>query len=99
MKELWRSPGNAFWALDQALGGHQRPARVHRWVARHPVLFGLCTGVPFALLFAVIGSEEESDGLFAVVVGLLMGSVFALFAFLERLRQRRLKRLGIWDGS
>lgn len=62
-------------------------------------MFGLCMSVPFALFFTMIGPEEESGGLFAVVGGLFMGSLFGLFAFLEGLRQRRLRRLGIWDGS
>ncbi|MDH6222245.1 hypothetical protein M2283_009594 [Streptomyces pseudovenezuelae] len=36
---------------------------------------------------------------FAVVFGLLMGLVFSRTAVSERLQQRRLKRLGMWDGS
>ncbi|EFE68663.1 predicted protein [Streptomyces viridosporus ATCC 14672] len=31
--------------------------------------------------------------------GLLMGSCFGFFVFLERLRQRRLERLGTEDGG
>jgi len=36
---------------------------------------------------------------FAVAFGLLMGLVLSRTAVSERLWQRRLKRLGIWDGS
>lgn len=99
MEKQRRSLGEAFWALDRVLGGQQPPTRVHQWVARHPVMFGLCMSVPFSLFFAMIGSEEEFSGLFAMVGGLFMGSLFGLFAFLERLRQRRLRRLGLWDGA
>ncbi|MEF9904821.1 hypothetical protein [Streptomyces sp. P9-A2] len=100
MKKRWRSLRDAYWALDRFLGGQQRPTRSQRWVARHPVKAGLCLGVPFALFFWTVTPEEEPDGfLFAVLGGLLMSSCFGLFAFVERLRQRRLRRLGIWDGS
>ncbi|WP_405816902.1 hypothetical protein OG241_19990 [Streptomyces sp. NBC_01390] len=48
---------------------------------------------------ALSREEEPDDPVFAVFGGLAMGLVFALTAVVERLRQRRLKRLGIWDGS
>ncbi|MBL3668831.1 hypothetical protein JL475_23100 [Streptomyces sp. M2CJ-2] len=100
MAKRWRSLGKAFWALDRVLGGQQRPTRLHQWVARHPVGTGLCTAVPFTLFFWLTAPEGEPDSLlFTVIFGLLMGLVFGLTAVLERLRQRRLKRLGIWDGS
>ncbi|MDX3697782.1 hypothetical protein PV726_48030 [Streptomyces europaeiscabiei] len=100
MANWWRSLGSAFWALDRAMGGQQHPTRVQKWVARHPIGAGLCVAVPFTLFFLMVSREEEpDDSLFAVVFGLLMGLVFGLTAFSERLRQRRLRRLGIWDGS
>ncbi|SPF06395.1 hypothetical protein SMA5143A_7223 [Streptomyces sp. MA5143a] len=69
-------------------------------MARHPIGTGLCFAVPFTLFLLSLSREEEpADPLFAVMFGLLMGLVFALTAASERLRQRRLKRLGIWDGS
>ncbi|WP_406726754.1 hypothetical protein WJ438_21965 [Streptomyces sp. GD-15H] len=100
MAKWWRSPGDAFWALDRALGGHRRPTRAQQRVARHPVRAGLCLAVPFTLFFWMVSPEGEPTGfLFAVLGGLLMGLVYTSFIALERLRQRRLKRLGMWDGS
>jgi hypothetical protein len=58
--------------------------------------------VPVALLCLMLspdGEEEVENLLFAVLFGLLLGLVFGLTAASERLRQRRLRRLGIWDGS
>jgi hypothetical protein len=56
--------------------------------------------VPFTLFLLMLSREEEPDDvLFAVFAGSAMGVVFALTAVWERLRQRRLKHLGIWDGS
>ncbi|MFE7528221.1 hypothetical protein ACFU7Y_21250 [Kitasatospora sp. NPDC057542] len=95
-----RSLGDVFWAVDRALGGQKRPTRIQKWAARHPIGTGLCMAVPFTLFFLMLSREEEpGDPLFAVVFGLLLGLVFGLTAVSERLRQRRLKRLGIWDGS
>ncbi|MFJ5720950.1 hypothetical protein [Streptomyces sp. NPDC093149] len=95
-----RSMGDVFWAWDQALSGQRRPTRIQKWVARHPIGAGFCAAVPFALFGLLLWREEEpEDPLFAVVFGLLMGLVFGLTAFSERLRQGRLKRLGIGDGS
>ncbi|MFE7359156.1 hypothetical protein ACFU8Q_40305 [Streptomyces sp. NPDC057543] len=100
MANWWRSPGHAFWALDRALGGQRRPTRIQKWVAQHPIGTGLCVAVPFTLFFLMLSHEEEPDDpMFAVVFGLTLGLGFALAAASERLRQRRLKRLGIWDGS
>ncbi|MEV0489011.1 hypothetical protein [Streptomyces atratus] len=97
----WRRPlKDAFWALDQALGGLRRPTRIQRLVARHPIGAGLSIAVPVTLFLLMLSRDEEPDDpLFAVLFGLAMGIVFGLTAASERLRQRRLKRLGIWDGS
>ncbi|GEK01020.1 hypothetical protein NHG22_33730 [Streptomyces sp. ATE26] len=95
-----RSLADGFWALDRALGGQRRPTRIQKWLARPPIGTGICVAVPFTLLVLSLSrAEEPDDPLFAVVSGLLMGLVFGLTALSERLRQRRLKRLGIWDGS
>ncbi|MEU3752962.1 hypothetical protein AB0H17_09395 [Streptomyces olivoreticuli] len=100
MTNWWRSLVNAFWAWDRARGGQRRPTRIQKRVARHPIVTGFCVGVPFTLFFLILSREEEpGDPVFAVFAGLVMGLVFGLTAFSERLRQRRLKRLGIWDGS
>ncbi|MFD9972829.1 hypothetical protein [Streptomyces sp. NPDC059017] len=100
----WRSVTNAFWALDRVLGGQRRPTRFQKWVGRHPTKAGLCVGTPAALfyvLFFVMLSDEAEleDILVATLFGLSLGLIFGLTAASERLRQRRLKRLGIWDGS
>ncbi|MEU7182407.1 MULTISPECIES: hypothetical protein [Streptomyces] len=95
-----RSLGDAFWHLDRTLGGQRRPTRVQKWVARHPIGAGLCVAVPFTLFCLLLSrADEPDDPLFAVFFGPAMGLVFALTAVSERLRQRRLKRLGISDGS
>ncbi|MCX2926280.1 DUF6404 family protein [Streptomyces sp. NEAU-W12] len=105
MAKWWRSLVDAFWALDRALGGQRRPTRFQKWVGRHPIKAGLCVALPpaifFGLFFWLVSDEEEPNNLLlAVIGGLLMGLIFSLFtAASERLRQRRLKRLGIWDGS
>ncbi|QCB26716.1 hypothetical protein E5N77_00095 [Streptomyces sp. SS52] len=100
MTSWWRSLGNAFWAVDRALGGQRRPTRIQKWVARHPVGAGLCMAVSFAFFFLIVSSEEESDGpVVAALAGLSVWLLFALTAAGERLRQRRLTRLGLWDGS
>ncbi|WP_232838460.1 hypothetical protein [Streptomyces geranii] len=101
----WRTVGDAFWAVDRALGGQQRPTRFQKWVARHPVKAGLYVAAPvslsFTLFFLLLSSaEEETENLLVgVLFGLILGLIFGLTAASERLRQRRLKRLGIWDGS
>ncbi|MFF2405512.1 hypothetical protein [Streptomyces sp. NPDC058092] len=95
-----RSVGDVFWALDRALGGQRRPNRIQKWVARHPIGTGLCAAVPFTLFLLLVSpGEEPDDPLFAVFFGLVTGLVLGLTAASERLRQRRLKRLGMWDGS
>ncbi|GAA2693827.1 hypothetical protein [Streptomyces lunalinharesii] len=100
MADWWRFLVNAFWAVDRALGGQRRPTRIQKWVARHPVGAGLCMAAPFTLAFLMLSREDEPDDpFFAVLFGLLLAVVFGLTAVSERLRQRRLKRLGLWDGS
>ncbi|AIA01404.1 hypothetical protein [Streptomyces noursei] len=95
-----RTLGDAFWAVDRALGGQRIPTRIQKWVARHPIGAALCVAVPFTLFCLMLSrAEEPDDPWFAVFAGLTMGVVFGLTAFSERLRQRRLRRLGIWDGS
>jgi hypothetical protein len=95
-----RPPADALRTLDRALGGQRRPTRIQKWVARHPIGTGLCVAVPVTL-FSLMPArgEEPHDPLFAVAFGPALGLVFALTAASERLRQRRLKRPGIWDGS
>ncbi|WP_073223179.1 MULTISPECIES: hypothetical protein [unclassified Streptomyces] len=95
-----RSFVDAFWTWDQALGGQRRPTRVQKWVARRPLRAGLCAAAPLTLLFLTLSREKEpEDLLFAVSAGLSMAVIFCLTAVAERLRQRRLRRLGLWDGS
>lgn len=91
---------DAWWAADRALGGQRRPTRVQKGVARHPIGAGLGAAVPCTLFFLTLSrGEEPHDLVLAVLFGLVMGCVFGLTAASERLRQRRLKRLGLWDGT
>ncbi len=95
MVKWWRSLATGFWALDRALGGQRRPTRFQKWAARHPIGAGLCLAVPYSLFMLLLSYEEPGDLLLAVAFGLLSWLVFGLTAFSERLRQRRLKRLGL----
>ncbi|MEU3089415.1 hypothetical protein ACWCQ0_36400 [Streptomyces massasporeus] len=100
MAKWKRSLADAFWTWDQLLGGQRRPTRIQKWVARRPVGAGLCAALPFTFFCLTLSREDEPDDfLFAVFSGLAMGVIFGLTAVAERLRQRRLKRLGLWDGS
>ncbi|MCX4858335.1 hypothetical protein [Streptomyces canus] len=104
MANWWRSVVNAFWALDRVLGGQKRPTQFQKWVGRHPIKAGVWVGGPaalfFSLFFLMLSDEAElEDVLVAALFGLFLGLVFGLTAASERLRQHRLKRLGIWDGS
>lgn len=94
----WRSAGEAFGALDRVLGGQRRPTRIQKWAARHPIGAGLCPAVPFTVLLLVLSPAGGPGAPSSVAMGLFMAVVFALSALSERLRQRRLKRLGLWDG-
>ncbi|MFC9913965.1 hypothetical protein [Streptomyces sp. NPDC127197] len=69
-------------------------------MARHPIGTGLSVAVAVTLFCLLLSREEEPDDpVFAVLFGLVMGLVFGLTAVSERLRQRRLRHLGTWDGS
>lgn len=89
----------AFWAVDRFLGGERPPTRAQKFVARHPVLLTLLTGTAWAAYFLLLPGVQQSDFVIAPVGGFLLGGVFGLTALHERLRQRRLRRLGLWDGS
>ncbi|MEV7590442.1 hypothetical protein AB0O42_09220 [Streptomyces sp. NPDC089922] len=99
-----RSFGQVFWVLDRALGGQRRPTTLQKRVARHPIKAGLCVAVPVTLLFVLFSAlstdtEKPASLLFAVFFGPFLGVVFGLTAAFERLRQRRLERLGTGNGS
>ncbi|MFJ8789170.1 hypothetical protein [Streptomyces sp. NPDC102462] len=100
MANWQRSLADAFWSVDRALGGQRRPTRTNKWAARHPVVAGLLGAVPFTLFLLVVSDEEDPyNPAIAVLGGLAIGFVFFLTALAERARQRRLRRLGIWNGS
>ncbi|MFE4971277.1 DUF6404 family protein [Kitasatospora sp. NPDC056651] len=94
-----RSLADGFWALDKALGGQRRPTRFQKWAGRHPVQAGLWVAAPLTLFLWLVSGEDGDSPLFVVIGGLTTGLIFGLTAALERLRQRRLKRLGVWDGA
>lgn len=69
--------------MDRALGGQQRPTRIQKWVARHPISAGLCLAVPFALFFLMESSEGEVDSLLLGIIpaaGVFGGGVGAVGA-------------------
>lgn len=55
----------------------------------------LVAGIFFWGLFLL---ASEGDVLLALGMGVLVGGLVAVFARFERGRQRRLVRLGVWDG-
>jgi hypothetical protein len=87
----------AFWAFDRALGGERPPTRVKMFAARRPLVVGLVTGLFFGGTY-LISPEGGTDVAAGGIAGVLTGAWFAMFARIERARQRRLVRLGVWDG-
>ncbi|MEU7698859.1 hypothetical protein ACF064_06630 [Streptomyces sp. NPDC015492] len=99
MANLRRFLGDLLSALDRALGGERRPTRLQRRVARRPIRLGLCLAVPFALFLLLVSPDDEAGNVpIAVLGGLFLGLLFSVAAGAERLRQRRLRRRGLWDG-
>ncbi|MFE4361289.1 hypothetical protein ACFVXH_35260 [Kitasatospora sp. NPDC058184] len=94
-----RSLADGLWALDKVLGGQRRPTRFQKWAGRHPVQAGLWVAAPLTLFLWLVSGDETDSPLFVVIGGLATWLILGLTAASERLRQRRLKRLGIWDGS
>ena len=85
----------AYWAFDRVLGGQRPPTRSLTFAAWRPLVVWLVAGVFFWGLFLLV---FEGDVLLALGMGVLLGGWFAMFARFERGRQRRLVRLGVWDG-
>ncbi|MET7971704.1 hypothetical protein ABZW44_01255 [Streptomyces mirabilis] len=68
-------------------------------MARHSVLLALLAGTVWAAYFLLLPGVQQSDFVIAPVGGFLLGATLGLTALYERHRQRRLRRLGLWDGS
>jgi len=85
--------------VDRFLGGERPPTRSQKFAARHPFVVTLLAGTVWAAYFLLLPGVQPSDFLIAPVGGLLLGGIFGLTALHERHRQRRLRRLGLWDGS
>ncbi|MFC7842807.1 hypothetical protein [Streptomyces sp. NPDC057382] len=85
----------AYWAFDRALGGQRPPTRSQMFAARRPFVVWLVAGIVWWGLFIIL---LEGDVLPALGIGMLLGGLLAMFARIERGRQRRLVRLGVWDG-
>ncbi len=85
----------AYWAVDRALGGQRPPTRSQMFAARRPLVVWLVAGIVWWGLFIIL---LEGDVLPALGIGVLLGGLLAMFARIERGRQRRLVRLGVWDG-
>jgi hypothetical protein len=98
MSEVGRKLVRAFWAVDRFLGGERPPTRTQKFVARHPVLLALLTGTLWAACFLLLPGVQQSDFVVAPVGSFLLGGILGLTALYERRRQRRLRRLGLWDG-
>ncbi|WP_037624157.1 hypothetical protein [Streptomyces aureus] len=99
MSETRRRLGRAFWAVDRLLGGERPPTRTQKFAARHPLVLSLLTGAVWAVYFLVLPDVQPSDYVIAPFGSLLLGGIFGFTALYERRRQRRLRRLGLWNGS
>lgn len=53
----------------------------------------------WAAYFLLLPDVQPSDYVIAPIGGFLLGGILGLTALYERHRQRRLRRLGLWDGS
>jgi hypothetical protein len=92
----------AYRALDRSLGGERRPTRVQRYTARRPGAMSIiaCTPlVTFFLLLVLMSHGSWGDAILAAGLGLCLAPVYYPLALLERRRQRRLVRLGLWRGT
>ncbi|MER6424723.1 hypothetical protein [Streptomyces sp. NPDC001137] len=85
--------------MDRVLGGERPPTCTQKFAARHPVVLFPLTGAVWAAYFLLLPDVQPSDYVIAPIGGFLLGGIFGLTALYERHRQRRLRRLGLWDGS
>lgn len=102
LRQLRRNLVRLFWAVDRAMGGDRPPTRAQRYAAQHPLLVGLTAGVIATGVFAVVALTSETrltDIVPVLLGGALMGANFGLTARMEKARQTRLRRRGIWNGS
>ncbi|MFF4542409.1 hypothetical protein [Streptomyces aureus] len=99
MSDTRQRLGRALWAVDRLLGGERPPTRTQKFAARHPFVLSLLTGAVWAVYFLVLPDVQPSDYVIAPFGGLLLGGIFGFTALYERRRQRRLRRLGLWNGS
>jgi hypothetical protein len=100
VRQAWRNCTRAFWGLDRALGGLERPTRTQQLAARRPFAVGVGTTASAAVLLGVANFDSVDtvdDVLTLGGGGLGFGLVFGLTALGERARQRRLQRLGLWE--
>ncbi|CAM5500350.1 Integral membrane protein OS=Streptomyces aurantiogriseus OX=66870 GN=GCM10010251_04950 PE=4 SV=1 [Streptomyces aurantiogriseus] len=102
LRQLGRSLVRLFWAMDRALGGDRPPTRAQRYAALHPLRVGLVAGAiatgAFALV-ALTSRTHPTDIALVLLVGVMMGAIFALTARGERARQTRLRQRKIWNDS
>ena len=99
MSETRRRLVRAFGAVDRLLGGERPPTRTQKFAAQHPVVLSLLAGAVWATYFLLLPDVQSSDYVIAPIGSLLLGGIFGLTALHERRRQRRLRRLGLWNGS
>ncbi|MGW3248567.1 hypothetical protein [Streptomyces sp. NPDC001070] len=98
MSDVWRRLVRAFRAVDRFLGGERPPTRTQRFAARHPLGVALGAGAIGAAYFLLLADVRPPDRLLAGASGFLLGGILGATALYERRRQRRLLRLGLWDG-
>jgi xanthine/uracil permease len=91
----------AFWAADRALGGQRPPGKTQRWfAARHPVRLALTTSICWAAFFLLFSDDVQlADLVIGLPAGIVASAIIGLMAHYEKLRQQRLRRLGLWDGT
>lgn len=99
-RQAWRHCTRAFWGVDRALGGLERPSRTQQFAARRPLAVGVWMATPVTVLLGVANLDSldtVGDVVLLLGGGLAFGLLFGLTALGERARQRRLRRLGLWE--
>jgi len=98
----WSTWVAAYRAVNRALGGELPPTRLQRYAARSPIAMSIIASTPlvtFSLLLGLPSNGSWGDAPLGAGLGLCLAPVLYPFLLLERRRQRRLVRLGLWRGE